>query len=132
MVGYGTSSLTFEFEGGDWEWEQRGLTFSYTLIAGKKTPQEQDWSAWTERTLVQVAPSGDGHFTFYVRTRDKALNVDPTPATYTFSITPPIWKRIWFQIPVGLGLVLIAVSSSYAVQKRRHARQAEYQARQAE
>jgi serine phosphatase RsbU (regulator of sigma subunit)/ligand-binding sensor domain-containing protein len=131
-VGYGTSSLTFEFEGGDWEWEQRGLTFSYALIAGKKTPQEQDWSAWTERTLVQVAPPGDGHFIFYVKTRDKALNVDPTPATYVFSIAPPIWKRIWFQIPVGVGLVLIVVSSSYAVRKRRHARQAEYQARQAE
>ena len=124
-VGYGTSVLTFEFEGGDWEWEDRGLTFSYALLPGDREPQQADWSAWSERSFVQLLPPASGHFTFYARARDKPLNVDSTPAMHSFYMTLPLWKEPWFQASTGFGLLLLVLSSSYAVRNRRQARQAE-------
>lgn len=131
-VGYGTSVLTFEFEGGDWEWEQRSLTFSYALMKEGRKLEEGDWSEWDAQKFVQVPLPGDGHFTFHVRTRDKALNVDPTPATHVFYIAPPLWKVLWFQVSTGFGLLLIVFSSGYALRKRRQAYQVEQHARQVE
>ena len=123
-LGYGTSTLTFEFEGGDWEWEDQ-VTFSYALVKEDKKPQEEDWSEWTGHNFVQMSSSEDGQYAFHVRARDKVLNIDPTPAIHSFYIAPPLWKAVWFQVSIGLGLLLIVFSSGYAVRKRRLAHQTE-------
>ena len=124
-VGYGTSLLNFEFEGGDREWEEGKLSFSYALTESENEPGETDWSAWGEETFVQMPPPGDGLYIFHVRARDKVLNVDSTPATHVLNLAPPWWKEPIFQVVAGFGLVLVVFSSSYAMRKRRQARRAE-------
>jgi signal transduction histidine kinase/DNA-binding NarL/FixJ family response regulator len=74
---------------------------------------------------VQLLPPASGHFTFYARARDKPLNVDPTPAMHSFYMTLPLWKEPWFQASTGFGLLLLVLSSGYAVRNRRQAHQAE-------
>ena len=124
-VGHGTSALVFEFEGGDWEWEKRGLVFSHALLPKGSQPQAEDWSAWSAQPFAQLPPPGDGAHTFYVRARDKALNVDAEPAAFSFYMAPPLWREPWFQASTGFGLLLIVLTSGYAVGKRRQARRAE-------
>ena len=124
-VGYGTTTLTFWFEGGDREWEDRGMTFAHALLPEGGEPGEEAWSAWSEKSFVQVEPPGWGHFIFHVRARDKVLNVDPTPATHAFFIAAPWWRDGRFQAAAGLALLLIILSSSYGVRKQRQAREAE-------
>lgn len=124
-VGYGTTTLTFWFEGGDWEWEEEGMTFAHALLPVGEEPGGEDWSAWSEKSFVQVEPPGWGHFTFHVRARDKVLNVDPTPATHAFFIAAPWWRDGRFQAAAGLALFLILLSSSYGLRKQRQAREAE-------
>jgi serine phosphatase RsbU (regulator of sigma subunit)/ligand-binding sensor domain-containing protein len=123
-IGYGTEKFSLLYEGGDWEWGE-SVTFSHALIPSSEEPQEEDWSVWDPGTFVQVPVVGWGNFTLYVRARDRMLNVDPTPATWPVRISPPLWAEAWFQITIGLGLALIAFSSTYAVRKRYQVRQAE-------
>ena len=125
-VGHGTEGLTFQFEGGDWESERR-VTFSHALVPVGQEPEGTDWSAWSGDTFAEVSLEDLrwGAFTFHVRARDRALNVDPTPATWPVIIAAPLWAKGWFQVSVSLGLVLLVFSSTFAVRKQRQARRAE-------
>ena len=125
-VGYGTEALTFQFEGGDWESERR-VAFAHALVPAGQEPQVEDWSAWSAETFteVRIEDLGWGAFTFHVRARDRALNADPTPATWPLTIAMPLWAKGWFQASVGFGLLLILFSSTYAARKQRQARRAE-------
>ena len=57
------------------------------------------------RILLQSALdlSGGTH-TFEVKARDRDFNEDPTPASVTFTVLPPVWQEPWF---IGLMVVLL-------------------------
>jgi ligand-binding sensor domain-containing protein/two-component sensor histidine kinase len=86
------------------------LTYQYQL----EGPQSA-WSAPTPERRVNYAELAPGSYRFLVR----AVNADRTssrvPASVTFTILPPVWKRAWF---VGTVIVL-AIASGYSVHRYR-------------
>ena len=79
---------------------------------------DRDWSAAGEARRVNLAGLSPGDYRFLVR----ALTVDglpsPVPASVSFSVPRPIWRRWWAQ----LGLVLLASAAALAWHKVRLAR----------
>jgi serine phosphatase RsbU (regulator of sigma subunit)/ligand-binding sensor domain-containing protein len=92
------------------------LEFSWRL-------DEKAWSPFTTETnhLFELLPSGT--HTFQVKARDLDFNEDPTPASVTFTVVPPVWQEPWF---IGLMVVLagaIGLQSCRVVRSRRQLRQ---------
>jgi serine phosphatase RsbU (regulator of sigma subunit)/ligand-binding sensor domain-containing protein len=65
---------------------------------------DDPWSAFSEKThhIFELLPSGT--HTFQVKARDLDFNEDPTPASVTFTVVPPVWQEPWF---IGLMVVLV-------------------------
>lgn len=57
---------------------------------------DADWSAYTHDTGAQLPSLDSGTHTIQVRARDADFNTDPTPATMTFQVLPPVWLQPWF------------------------------------
>jgi signal transduction histidine kinase len=70
-----------------------------------------------ERTVnhAELAP---GSYRFVVRAVSADGQVSPLPASVTFTIRPPVWKRTWFLAT----LVLLALAAGYAAHSFRVAR----------
>jgi len=87
----GTSTPLFIFTGKDYRTKQDELYFSFTVVDTSIIPEENRWSFFSKATATQTQPLQNGTYTFYVKARDQWGNVDPTPATKTFTvdITPP-------------------------------------------
>ncbi len=79
-----TSSVTFTFTGSDDVTATSSLLYATQLDSGA-------WSAYGSATSALYTGLSSGQHTFSVRARDAAGNVDPTPATRTFTTdtTPP-------------------------------------------
>ncbi len=80
----GINKVTFEWKGNDDATTATGLTFSCFLEG-----YDSEYSPFTTDTSKTYTELPDGKYTFYVRARDLAGNVDPTPATATFVIESP-------------------------------------------
>jgi len=80
------NEVTFEWTGSDNITPTAKLTFSYSL-EGYDT-YYSPFSADTTKTYTDLS---DGTYTFYVKSRDEAGNIDATPASFKFTIatTPP-------------------------------------------
>jgi signal transduction histidine kinase/DNA-binding response OmpR family regulator len=75
-----------------WHATQREhLYYSYRINRG-------GWSPFTMETRTTLLALKSGTYTFEVRARDDDFNVDPTPASVTFRVIPPIWRQAWFLI----------------------------------
>lgn len=73
-----------------WRSEDRSrLQFSYRI-------DEEPWSPFTpdEGHAFFTLPAGSHRLE--VRARDNGFNVDPTPASFEFSVLPPVWRQGWF------------------------------------
>ena len=83
------------------------------------------WSSLSHERQIHLAGLASGSYRFEVR----AVLPDGTtgePATLTFKIAAPVWRRWWFQT----GVMLILAGAAYSVHRRRLARFAElYQVR---
>ncbi len=76
---------------------------------------DADWHSPTFQRMVNYANLAPGHYSFIVR----AVNADgvwsETPASFSFTILPPIWQRWWF-----LALAATAIGLAvYALQRYR-------------
>jgi ligand-binding sensor domain-containing protein/two-component sensor histidine kinase len=75
-----------------------GLLYQYKLEGG-----QQDWSTASNQRVVNFANLAPGRYRFVVR----AVNADgvssETPASFSFTVLPPLWQRWWF---VGAAVVL--------------------------
>jgi hypothetical protein len=79
------NKVTFEWTGSDDKTLTTNLTYSYYLEG-----YDTDYSPFTADTTKTYADLPDGTYTFYVKSRDEAGNIDAAPATVEFTIaTPP-------------------------------------------
>ena len=87
----GVAQAFFQYGGGDRYAPGADVQYSYAIKDYRERPTKGDWSNFTYLTSLLTDPLPNGTYTFYVRTKDKAGNVDPTPAerTFTIDLTPP-------------------------------------------
>jgi len=67
------------------------IQFSYRFDDGQ-------WSSFSGKTSEIFLSLPSGKHVFEVKSRNRDMNVDPTPASVTFYVEPPIWKTPWFII----------------------------------
>ncbi|MHC2992497.1 hypothetical protein OB13_13220 [Pontibacter sp. HJ8] len=76
---------------------------------------DDNWSAVTNQSSATYASLDPGDYTFQLLACNNDGYWTPSPLTYTFSITPPIWRREWFIIL----LLLITAAGSITVIRLR-------------
>jgi signal transduction histidine kinase/ligand-binding sensor domain-containing protein len=78
------------------------LQFSYRL-------NDEPWSSFKSNTEKILLALPSGNHLFQVRARDRDFNVDPTPASISFEVLPPLWQQSWFltALAILVGAVLI-------------------------
>lgn len=76
------------------------LVFSWSRNNG-------DWSAFRKKSSVTFDGLASGRYELQVRARDLDGNIDATPASISFGVTPPLWKEPWFILLVLAGAFLI-------------------------
>ncbi|MBK1876062.1 ATP-binding protein [Pelagicoccus mobilis] len=94
------------------------LYFSYRLDGG-------EWSEYSQERSRIFQQLDDGEHMLEVRARDLDFNVDPSPATYRFTIPPPFWKTGWF---FALNTVVICTIAGlvFAIFRQRYLHLIEY------
>jgi hypothetical protein len=82
FIAYRSPSFTWEGSDG----YGGSLTYSYALDS------TENWSTFQPVTNSYLNGLGDGAHTFFVRAKDRSGNIDPTPATRTFTVDtiPPL------------------------------------------
>jgi ligand-binding sensor domain-containing protein/signal transduction histidine kinase len=79
---------------------------------------DSDWSAPTERRTVNFANLAPRSYKFLVRAVSSSGTVASAPATVSFTILPPVWRRWWFVSLAALAVGLMV----YALFRYRVAR----------
>lgn len=72
-------TVEFAWQGVDDQTAEAELTYSYKL-------DDSQWSKWSDSTKVTFSRLGNGTHSFSVRARDKAGNIDASPAKVQFRI----------------------------------------------
>ncbi len=65
-----------------------------------------EWSVFSPEKLVSLETLPSGKHTFEVKARDRNFNEDPTPASVSFTVVPPVWQEPWF-----IGMVVVFLSA---------------------
>lgn len=78
--------VAFEYLGGDLGTGLPHILYQHKLVPEGTPPEETRWSEYTRLTQESFAGLTQGMYTFYVRATDRDANVDPTPASWTFTI----------------------------------------------
>lgn len=65
------------------------MQFSYRFDNGQ-------WSSYSGKTSEIFLSLPSGRHIFEVKSRNRDMNVDPTPASVSFYVEPPIWMAPWF------------------------------------
>lgn len=92
------------FQGKDL-WNQtlsRDLFYSFRIVPKNQALTELGWSPFSQETEVMVPLLPPGNYLLQVRCLDKDGNLDPTPASTTLTVNPPIWQKWEFFFPVML------------------------------
>jgi len=82
----GTPTPMFIFHGVDYFTNQGDLSYSFAALESSIIPDSSHWSPYSKITATQPEFQQNGAYKFYVRAKDKWGNVDPTPATRTFTV----------------------------------------------
>ncbi len=96
---YYPGNVTIHWEGID-AWNKTKpdeLEFSYKL-------DEEEWTTFESSGSHDFLSLKRGNHELKVRSRDKYLNIDESPATVKFRVVPPVWGQIWF-IALILGFI---------------------------
>ena len=102
VLPYEDYSLRFDFKTITFRYPEK-VKFKYRLKGFDK-----DWSETTSQTFAYYSHLEDGDYDFEVlATNDDGIWAS-TPATYSFSIATPIWKKTWFLVFLTLlGFVVL-------------------------
>lgn len=106
---------------------QEHLHYSYRLDRGLWSPFYRK----TSHTLSDLAP---GEHVFEVRARDRDFNVDPQPASISFTVLAPVWRQPWFILLIGSLLLIIVILALYLMRthEARVTQQLQFEKRQAQ
>lgn len=96
---YTLNHLSFNFHGISLS-DPEQVEYKYRLRGFDDT-----WSHGTERSYTTFANLLPGKYTFELLARNTDGNWTPEPLTYSFTITPPFWRREWF---IGVLLLVLA------------------------
>jgi len=80
---------------------------------------EREWSAYSKETSKMFLSLPSGNHVFEVKSRNRDLNVDPSPAKVTFYVIPPLWEQPWFILLILTFLVTIASFIFYLYRRNR-------------
>ena len=87
-----------------------GLKYQYKLVGAN-----EEWSAPTDQRTINYAGLSPGRYRFLVRAVTADGTISPTPATISFTIMPPFWRRWWF---VTLALALTGLVAAAIIRNR--------------
>jgi serine phosphatase RsbU (regulator of sigma subunit) len=96
---YNQNFLTFQYTGAHFATPEK-ITFQYKLEG-----LDSDWQPETDQRQITYNNLDAGTYTFLVRARNADGAWTPRPASFTFTLHPPFWKRWWFYLlyPLVLG-----------------------------
>jgi signal transduction histidine kinase/DNA-binding response OmpR family regulator/ligand-binding sensor domain-containing protein len=77
------------------------IQYSYRFDSGQ-------WSPYSGKESEIFLSLASGNHTFEVKSRNRDMNVDPTPAHVSFYVEPPLWMTPWFIILILSFLATIA------------------------
>jgi hypothetical protein len=109
-------------------YDQNNLTFSFTGVYNRNPMAVRyQWTlegfskGWSpalndQQAIFSNLPPGD--YTFKVTACSDNNIWNPQPASFSFSITPPLWQRWWFRTAGILAIVLVIWMIFYARLKR--------------
>lgn len=110
----------FSFAGRD-AWNQtpiRDLQFAWR-VSQRDGEGDKRWSPFSTETNVVTGELEHGEYRFEVRSSDENGNVDPTAAALEFTVSPPLWMKPGFYLPLGLSILLAAVALCFLWFSRR-------------
>lgn len=79
---------------------------------------DRDWGAPTVQRTINYATLQPGSYTFKVRAINGDGAVSAQPATFSFNILPPVWRRWWFLVLAALAMTAV-VYLTYRYRVRR-------------
>jgi ligand-binding sensor domain-containing protein/peptidoglycan hydrolase CwlO-like protein len=88
---YYPGNVTIHWEGAD-AWNKtkpEDLEFSYKL-------DDNEWTEFENKNSFDFLSLKRGNHELRVRSRDKYLNIDSSPAFVKFRVIPPVWGQFWF------------------------------------
>jgi len=86
-----------------------------------------DWSAPTDRRSVSYPNLPAGTYRFLVRAVSADGTLSTAPASVTFRVLPPVWRRWWFLL---LAMVLISLPVAAVARYRQQRARAEHEAKE--
>ena len=107
-------NTTISWTGADpWgETQNVDLQFAWKL-------DDRPWSPYSSETNQIFQELGSGRHRFEVRARDQNFNVDLTPASVVFLVTPPVWQQAWFIALVVLFSIGVTLQTVRVVGRER-------------
>ena len=93
------------------------LQYAYRL-------NNEPWSPFTFETNKIFLSLPSGEHAFQVKSRDRDLNEDPSPATMAFTVIPPVWQQGWFIGMIGLFVGGIGFQTLRVIRRDRRLREA--------
>jgi hypothetical protein len=99
------NEVTFEWTGSDDTTPSTHLTYSCCLEG-----HDTDYSPFRLDTAKTYYELPDGSYVFYVKSRDKAGNIDLTPATSEFAIATAMPEEAEAEVPGGSQLLILVGS----------------------
>ena len=101
---YQDNSLTFEFASPYFN-DSEKLVYSYFLEG-----HDEVWSKWSPDTKKEFTDLFEGQYTFRVKAKN-IFGVESEPASFEFTVAPPIYRTIWaylaYALLAGLSLAVI-------------------------
>ncbi|HEY9045991.1 MAG TPA: ATP-binding protein [Ohtaekwangia sp.] len=98
-IPFSQNSLRFDFDIVHFEDAEKN-EFQYKLVGFDKT-----WSDWTTAREAHFTNLPEGNYTFMVRARN-SYKVESKPSSFSFYITPPVYRTLW---AYGIYLVLLGL-----------------------
>ncbi len=112
---FGSGIVSLRWDGADrWDATPKAeLAFSQRIDGGA-------WSAFTSHRSRNYRNLGSGRHVLEIRSRDRALNVDPSPAQISFVVLPPVWRDPKVLL---VTVVLVAAVSTQSIRLLRRSRE---------